>query len=91
MLTSIAEIRADPTLALPTLLAIEGTGDAREPLAQLVAMILDVLNSSGQLVSFNDGTNAIALSMDAGGDLIVSQSAGPNAGKQVNLTYGHWA
>jgi hypothetical protein len=94
MLPSIGEIRANPVLALPVLTIIEGTGDAREPLAQLVAVILDVLNSSGQLggnVSFDDGTNAIALSMNVNGDLVVSQSAGPNAGKSVNLTYGLWA
>jgi hypothetical protein len=35
--------------------------------------------------------NSFALSVDANGDLIVTGTFGPNAGKSVNLTAGHWA
>jgi hypothetical protein len=31
------------------------------------------------------------LNINSDGDLIITQTAGPNAGKSVNLTYGKWA
>lgn len=42
-------------------------------------------------VILSDGTNTIDLNMNSNGDLIVTQSAGPNAGKSINLTYGRWS
>jgi hypothetical protein len=37
-----------------------------------------------------DSASQISLQVVNGGDLVVSQSSGPNAGKSVNLTYGKW-
>jgi hypothetical protein len=38
-----------------------------------------------------DSSSAVSLSLVNGGDLVISQSSGPNAGKSVNLTYGKWS
>jgi len=47
--------------------------------------------AANPVMSFSDGTNTVTLSMNTSGDLVASQSAGPNAGKSVNLTFGKWA
>jgi hypothetical protein len=47
---------------------------------------------SGQPVTLTLGASGptCALSINADGDLIISQSVGPNAGKSVNMTYARW-
>jgi len=40
---------------------------------------------------FTDGTNTFSLGISSDGDLVLTETAGPNAGKSVNLSYGKWA
>jgi hypothetical protein len=44
----------------------------------------------GDPLILNNSGSQVHLAINATGDLIVTQIAGPNAGKSVNLTYGHW-
>jgi hypothetical protein len=37
-----------------------------------------------------DALSTVTLTLVNGGDIVASQSTGPNAGKTVNLTYGKW-
>ena len=41
-------------------------------------------------INLSDGINEITLTIGPAGDLWVSQTAGPNAGKTCDLTYGKW-
>jgi hypothetical protein len=45
----------------------------------------------GAGMQLNDSVVVGAIHWNAGGDLIVTQTTGPNAGKSVNLTAGKWA
>lgn len=38
-----------------------------------------------------DGSCKVSVALNNYGDIIVSQSAGPNAGKAANISYGKWA
>lgn len=42
-------------------------------------------------ISNDAGTAVNSLTINADGDLILTQTTGPNAGKSVNLSYGKWA
>jgi hypothetical protein len=45
---------------------------------------------SSIILTNTDGSAQITLSAGPDGDLWVAQQTGPNAGKQVDLTYGKW-
>lgn len=74
-------------------ISVAGVGQSGITYAQLSGSPERVLLSSGPTQSqiFKSGDCSTELSIDpVGGDLIATATAGPNAGKSVNLTYGKW-
>jgi hypothetical protein len=65
------------------------SGDNANRSAKSIAAMLSGAGGASRLFS-NSGAQ-VELSLNPDGDLIVTQTAGPNAGKSVNLTYGRWA